>query len=1373
MADWRPLYNYVTPPTIKLLGPGTFGDSEFVIFTVVEVGTGIYTDPGATVTDDTDSNINSKLWTTFSPSFVDISRPTAVDRAFSVVYSVSDTAGNKASQFDVYGRCPDPVQTSTSLLPCDRGAIAMDDVEGDISRRITACWNGEASIQSSSLFILSGLSACKLDPKTWGAFTITFSVTNSAGRSAAVSRTLKVTKVCDPGSTPCSDGSCSGDDGLCRGKNGVPNLLDLLLNFTDATASATGAVSEPMFASDGSLVSSLNTQPEIALVQGSNSKSEIVSVRQFKLYRACLEGEDGRNDVLCERGAAAFDKQDGDLTFKVLACPPADCLDAGCPGHEFIKKGIVDCGVDTSADVVFDSGTPPLRSQISRSIIIGEPCEKGTNYCDGICTEVSCTTYAALVAKNGGVPLIPKPPKIVFTSTSNAGKRRGLGSQLQHIDSRHRFSSRRSLQQSGDNSSTSMKLRFGTGPADSLVPCNGKSLFRCGVKTTDYLGTDLSSRTVVQDVSSCPAKAVCFLCTPDALEANQYFVKDDGGRQATADAYIIIELRTKYTMTFTAIMDCSAGTANLITSLEQAEASAFQNLSSHYFPLLGMDLDYVREAVLNSVVIFDTGGPQSQLDGTTQYCSVEIGCASYSPNFQSDSLCQCSADWNYNSVGATAQAPPYEFEGLLGPLISFDPTPTVESCYVVSKLFNSTEAALLASLSTTSAVDQLSTSLDLYLGRLQLQAYNLHGLMDEIDSDVEAAWVRLMTKRDESISSMNWRLDQLYKILVASGPDSLTTNVYTSSGTLKDTAAQVIISNPGLEACIANRGALSSRFHFVVPAPPDDPNKTDESEIESLLKFLGYGRRSRQLLAEEDSMFQGGYPDVMYDVQDMTISDYGLNGRDRIVGTSKHVVRRSEEKQGQVDKIQCSSLYGALMPESCSADTHKSNASRELPGVGIDPVFSRRSDLYDAEIANQPYDWYNSSSESGQVNQFEVPFGFFPEAMPGFPDGYPAFFDVNLGASRAQWLLKYIAQGAYLTKDETSSVSARIVTYSRPLQLYGYVRMVFEWVDGGRVECTFFIRALEYKDYSFEGLGYSVMTARFVVDVVLILIVTWYCCMTAVDIWISIRHQFKSGRMQRIFRKLGVDYQEAIEGATEDADNEVGYEVDKEQAPGGKDKSKDKDKDRGPSISFMGKKVYGLQAEHYRAKITPFWFMYELILCACMIAAVSLLMYYAVNVSATMPNVKHYAVYDASSFAPARPFMLHRNEQASDTHPPGTAGRWMLDEDREGLSKIAESHNHLEHMNDILLWYGILQGITLTLAMIRVMVLTSFQVKLSVISGTIAMALPDLAVFGVTAVCICMPLSVLYCIIYGTEFEEAKNINEACAFVFKLSHAMM
>eukprot|EP00798_Chlamydomonas_sp_ICE-L_P013348 gene13348-19190_t len=166
-------------------------------------------------------------------------------------------------------------------------------------------------------------------------------------------------------------------------------------------------------------------------------------------------------------------------------------------------------------------------------------------------------------------------------------------------------------------------------------------------------------------------------------------------------------------------------------------------------------------------------------------------------------------------------------------------------------------------------------------------------------------------------------------------------------------------------------------------------------------------------------------------------------------------------------------------------------------------------------------------------------------------------------------------------------------------------------------------------------------------------------------------------------QKLGVDYQEAIEGATEDADNEVVYEVDYEQAPGGKDKNKDKDKDKGPSISFLGKKVFGLQAEHYRAKTTPFWVMYELILCTCMIAAVSLLMYYAVNVSATMPNVKHYAVYDASSFAPAHPFMLHRNEQASDTHPPGTAGQWMLYVDREGLTKNAETHNNLQHMYNI------------------------------------------------------------------------------------------
>ncbi len=75
------------------------------------------------------------------------------------------------------------------------------------------------------------------------------------------------------------------------------------------------------------------------------------------------------------------------LLLQVLSCPPASCLPFGCPGHEFVTKGVQGCGINTLSGavgaqfvlqfVVFNSAQPALSANASRTIIVASPCATG------------------------------------------------------------------------------------------------------------------------------------------------------------------------------------------------------------------------------------------------------------------------------------------------------------------------------------------------------------------------------------------------------------------------------------------------------------------------------------------------------------------------------------------------------------------------------------------------------------------------------------------------------------------------------------------------------------------------------------------------------------------------------------------------------------------------------------------------------------------------------------------------------------------------------------------------------------------------------------------------------------------------------------
>jgi MYXO-CTERM domain-containing protein len=159
----------VTVPVITLIGSNVS----------LELGS-IYTDAGATASDNIDGDISATIVTVSDVN-------TGAVGTYTVTYNVSDAAGNAAAEVTrTVTVTPDvtiPVITllgdaSVSLelgtAYTDAGATAVDNIDGDISASITA--------------------VSTVDINTAGTYSVTYSVSDASGNAAAeVSRSVTIT----------------------------------------------------------------------------------------------------------------------------------------------------------------------------------------------------------------------------------------------------------------------------------------------------------------------------------------------------------------------------------------------------------------------------------------------------------------------------------------------------------------------------------------------------------------------------------------------------------------------------------------------------------------------------------------------------------------------------------------------------------------------------------------------------------------------------------------------------------------------------------------------------------------------------------------------------------------------------------------------------------------------------------------------------------------------------------------------------------------------------------------------------------------------------------------------------------------------------
>ncbi|GIM14788.1 hypothetical protein Vretimale_17596, partial [Volvox reticuliferus] len=187
----------------------------------------------------------------------------------------------------------------------------------------------------------------------------------------------------------------------------------------------------------------------------------------------------------------------------------------------------------------------------------------------------------------------------------------------------------------------------------------------------------------------------------------------------------------------------------------------------------------------------------------------------------------------------------------------------------------------------------------------------------------------------------------------------------------------------------------------------------------------------------------------------------------------------------------------------------------------------------------------------------------------------------------------------------------------------------------------------------------------------------------------------------------------------------------------------------------------------YRARMTLFWGVYETLVCGLMAGALAVLFMYSISQEA--PSQRRYDVYDSISAAPARFFMLRRSTtglNATAIPKPGDPLRWKLPEDTSGLEGVASVYDKVQKMRNTWMLYNLLQGLVLMLLIMRLVHRLSFQPRLSIISGTLARMIPDLAGFVLVLVTILLMFAFMLVTLWGDVVKQLSTAADGVVWAF-------
>jgi len=343
-----------TVPVITLSGDATV---------TIWVGA-VYTDAGATATDNYDGNITDNI-TIVNPV------NTAIVGSYTVTYNVSDTAGNAATQITrtvnvedttipiiiLVGDATVTIEVGTDYT--DAGATATDNADGDLT---------------SSIVTVSTINTAIV-----GSYTVTYNVSDTAGNEATqVTRTVNVVDTTIPVIALLGDATVT---------------IEVGTNYTDAGATATDNYDENI-TDNITIVNSVNTNVvgsytvtyNVSDTAG-NSAAQVtrtVNVEDTTIPVITLVGdatvtiEVGTNYT--DAGATATDNYDGDITNNITI---VNSVDTSVVGSYTVTYNVSDTAGNAAAQVtrtvnVEDTTIPVITLVGDATVTI----EVGTDYTD-------------------------------------------------------------------------------------------------------------------------------------------------------------------------------------------------------------------------------------------------------------------------------------------------------------------------------------------------------------------------------------------------------------------------------------------------------------------------------------------------------------------------------------------------------------------------------------------------------------------------------------------------------------------------------------------------------------------------------------------------------------------------------------------------------------------------------------------------------------------------------------------------------------------------------------------------------------------------------------------------------------------------------
>ena len=287
-----------TVPVITLLGSSS----------VTLQGGGTYVDAGATAWDNVDGDITSRIVT------VNPVNPWVLG-TYSVTYDVSDAAGNAALQKKRTVKVVDttkPVITLTGSSTItvnvfdgfvDPGATAWDNLDGDITSRVTATGS--------------------VNPNVVGTYLLYYNVTDATGNAATQKvRTVKVVDKVKPvvtllGSTPVtlSRGSSYVDAGATAQDNYDGDVTSRIVTTSTVNTSAAGTYYVTYTVTDAS--NNVGTAKRTVKVTADTTKPVITLIGSGTVTVNVFDG-------YADAGATAQDNVDGDITFRIVTVNPVN-----------------------------------------------------------------------------------------------------------------------------------------------------------------------------------------------------------------------------------------------------------------------------------------------------------------------------------------------------------------------------------------------------------------------------------------------------------------------------------------------------------------------------------------------------------------------------------------------------------------------------------------------------------------------------------------------------------------------------------------------------------------------------------------------------------------------------------------------------------------------------------------------------------------------------------------------------------------------------------------------------------------------------------------------------------------------------------------